>query len=77
MDGGLFILVVIPRPLVATGVKDKPQISPVPFKNVLVFNSEYLRQYIYQKTDFVKDAFEVLITTEEYNKLKSDLDKLK
>jgi hypothetical protein len=64
-----------PFSYLAQKVKDKkPSIAPMPFQKIMVFDVEYLKQYIYQKTDLLKDTFEVLIRTDEYNTLKEAID---
>jgi SOS-response transcriptional repressor LexA/energy-coupling factor transporter ATP-binding protein EcfA2 len=51
-----------------------PTVSTLPFKKVAVFNSDYLKQYVYQKNDLLKNTFEVLINSDEYLGLKSKID---
>ena len=46
--------------------KLRPTVSALPFANVMVFDEEYLKQYVYQKTDLLKDTFEVFINSPEY-----------
>lgn len=52
----------------------KPQVSPMPFERVMVFDTEYLNQYVYQKSDLLKDTFEVLIRNSEYDSHKASVD---
>lgn len=54
--------------------KLRPTISALPFANVMVFDEEYLKQYVYQKTDLLKDTFEVFINSPEYIELKDKID---
>ncbi|MGE0919685.1 AAA family ATPase [Trichlorobacter lovleyi] len=52
-----------------------PTVAPMPFHHVMVFDTSYLKQYVYQKNDLLKDTFEILIRTEEYNDLKAAIDR--
>lgn len=51
-----------------------PTVTNFAFNNVLVFDNEYLKQFIFQKTDMLKDAFEVFIYSREYDEMKSKID---
>lgn len=53
----------------------KPNITGLSFSNVAVFDEDYLKQYVYQKTDLLKNTFEVLIYSDEYIALKEAIDK--
>lgn len=52
----------------------KPSVTNMPFSNVAVFNEEYLKQYVYQKTDLLKNTFEVMINSDKYTELKEKID---
>lgn len=66
---------LIPFSFLAQKEKDlKPTVSELPFTNVMVFDEEYLKQYVYQKTDLIKDSFEVFINSPEYTELKAKID---
>ena len=52
----------------------KPTVSNMPFSNVAIFNEEYLKQYVYQKTDLLKNTFEVMINSDRYTELKEKID---
>ena len=57
--------------------KSKADVSSVsnnPFSNVVSFDEDYLKQYIYQKNDLLKDTFEVMICSDTYNQIKNDID---
>lgn len=51
-----------------------PTINNTPFSNVTIFNEDYLKQYVYQKTDLLKNTFEVMINSDEYTDLKEKID---
>lgn len=58
--------------------KDKtiePSITGLSFSNVAVFDEDYLKQYVYQKTDLLKNTFEVFIYSDEYIALKEEIDR--
>ena len=52
----------------------KPTVSNMPFSNVAIFNEDYLKQYVYQKTDLLKNTFEVMINSDRYTELKEKID---
>ena len=52
----------------------KPTVSNMPFSNVAVFNEDYLKRYVYQKTDLLKNTFEVMINSDKYTELKEKID---
>lgn len=52
----------------------KPTVSNLEFNNVAVFDDDYLKQYVYQKTDLLKNTFEVMIYSDEYTELKNQID---
>ena len=52
----------------------KPLVENLPFANVAVFNEDYLKQYVYQKTDLLKNTFEVMINSDQYTQLKEKID---
>lgn len=54
--------------------KDKPFVSDLPYHNVKIFNSDYISKSVFQKTDLMKDSFEIFIKTEEYEKTKQGID---
>lgn len=53
----------------------KPTVNNMPFSNVAIFNEDYLKQYVYQKTDLLKNTFEVMINSDKYIELKETIDK--
>ena len=64
-------------PFCAISKKDKaikPTITGLPFDNVVVFDDDYLKQYVYQKSDLLKNTFEVMIISDDYLILKSKID---
>lgn len=52
----------------------KSTVTNMPFSNVIVFDDNYLKQYVYQKTDLLKDTFEVMLNSEKYTELKEKID---
>ncbi|WP_097006511.1 AAA family ATPase [Lacrimispora amygdalina] len=65
---------LIPFEVKIKKTKDKPFISDIPYSNVKVFNNDYIAKSVFQKTDLVKDAFEIFIRTDEYDKVKNNID---
>lgn len=59
------------------GVKKKdnqPLITGVSGENVMVFNDEYVKQYVYQKNSVLDNAFDILVRTPEYDAAKEAVD---
>lgn len=50
------------------------QIEGVAFGNIPIFDDEYVRQYIYQPDTLIKDTFEILIRSKEYDEAKKNID---
>ena len=50
------------------------QIEGIPAGNIAVFDDEYVRQYVYQPDTLIKDTFEVLIRSKEYDEAKKNID---
>lgn len=66
---------LMPFDLIAKNENDtKPSVDNMPFSNVSVFNEDYLKQYVYQKTDLLKNTFEVMINSDRYIELKEKID---
>lgn len=66
---------LMPFSLISKKAKNaKPTVTNNPFSNVVVFNEDYLKQYVYQKTDLLKNTFEVLLCSDEYYKIKEEID---
>lgn len=64
-----------PFDFIAKKEKDlKPTVNNIPFSNVAIFNEDYLKQYVYQKTDLLKNTFEVMINSDRYVELKERID---
>ena len=53
----------------------KPTVNNMPFSNVVIFNEDYLKQFVYQKTDLLKNTFEVMINSDKYIELKEAIDR--
>lgn len=53
----------------------KPYIEGIPTGNVLVFNEDYVNQFVFQPDTLIKDTFEVLIRSREYDDAKNNIDK--
>jgi len=51
-----------------------PHIEGFPTGNILIFDDEYVRQYVYQSDTLIKDTFEVLIRSKEYDEAKNNID---
>lgn len=52
----------------------QPKVEGCPFRRVAVFNNAYLQQYTYQRDTVLKDAFEILVRTPEYDDCKRRID---
>lgn len=67
--------ILMPFDLVAKNENDlKPSVNNMLFSNVSLFNEDYLKQYVYQKTDLLKNTFEVMINSDKYIELKEKID---
>ncbi len=65
------------KPFRAVAKKDKsiiPTISNLPYKNIAIFDETYLKGYVYQKSELLKNTFDVMIQSEKYNELKQQID---
>lgn len=51
-----------------------PQLSGVVQGSVAIFDDNYVKQYVYQKDTLIKDAFEVLVRSDEYDEAKRKID---
>ncbi len=51
-----------------------PTATGVEFSNVMLFDGDYVSQYIFQPSDLVKNAFEIFIRTEDYDSYKTQID---
>lgn len=51
-----------------------PTIEGVPAGNIAIFDDNYVSQYVYQPDTLIKDAFEVLIRSKEYDDAKTNID---
>ena len=64
-------------PFGAKAKKDKkivPSISALPYKNIVIFDETYLKVYVYQKSELLKNTFDVMIQSQKYNELKEQID---
>jgi len=52
-----------------------PNIEGIEFKNIAIFDDNYVKQYVYQPDTLIKDAFQVLIRSKEYDEAKKKIDK--
>jgi energy-coupling factor transporter ATP-binding protein EcfA2 len=50
------------------------QIEGIPAGNISIFDDEYVRQYVYQPDTLIKDTFEILIRSKEYDVAKKNID---
>lgn len=53
---------------------DPPSIEGVETGGVAIFDDNYVSQYVYQPDSLIKDAFEVLIRSKEYDEAKMNID---
>jgi hypothetical protein len=63
--------------LLPYGVDNKdmpPTIEGVSYSNIAIFNDEYVSQYVYQQDTLIKDSFEILIRSKEYDEAKKNID---
>jgi hypothetical protein len=63
--------------LLPYGVDNKdmpPTIEGVPFSNIAIFDDEYVSQHVYQPDTLIKDSFEILIRSKEYDEAKKNID---
>lgn len=51
-----------------------PTIEGVEAGNIAIFDANYVSQYVYQPDSLIKDAFEVLIRSKEYDESKKNID---
>lgn len=51
-----------------------PSIEGVNFKSTAIFDDEYISQYVFQPDTLLKDTFEILIRSKEYDKAKENID---
>ncbi len=56
-------------------VKDnEPKVTGISEEIIMVFNDEYVKQYVYQKNTVIQNAFDVLLRTPEYDSAKLAVD---
>lgn len=46
------------------------------FKNVIVFNEEYVNNYVFQSSELIKNSFEIFIKTDGYEKVEEQISEL-
>lgn len=51
-----------------------PSIEGVISGGIAIFDDKYVSQYVYQQDSLIKDAFEILIRSEEYDEAKKNID---
>ena len=51
-----------------------PRIEGVESGSISIFDEQYVSQYVYQPDSLIKDAFEVLIRSKEYDEAKKNID---
>lgn len=51
-----------------------PSIEGVDEQSIAIFDANYVSQYVYQTDTLIKDAFEVLIRSKEYDEAKKNID---
>jgi ABC-type Mn2+/Zn2+ transport system ATPase subunit len=52
----------------------QPHIEGFSAGNIAIFDEEYVRQYVYQTNTLIKNTFEVLIRSNEYDNAKNNID---
>jgi DNA repair exonuclease SbcCD ATPase subunit len=52
----------------------QPHIEGFSSDNIAIFDDEYVRQYVYQTKTLIKNTFEVLIRSNEYDNAKKNID---
>lgn len=57
-----------------SGPASEPAVSGANFSSVMLFNEKYVEQYIFQPTDLVKNAFEVFVRSEDYDRHKAEIE---
>lgn len=65
------------KPFRAIAIKDTsivPVISNLPYRNIAIFDETYLKGYVYQKSELLKNTFDVMIQSPKYNELKQQID---
>ena len=45
-------------------------------KNVMIFNEDYVNQYVFQKDEVIKDSFEIFVRTDNYDRHLAEIEKL-
>jgi energy-coupling factor transporter ATP-binding protein EcfA2 len=63
--------------LLPYGVENKdmhPSMEDVSFNSIVLFNDEYVSQHTYQPDTLIKNAFEILIRSREYDDAKKNID---
>ena len=59
------------------GINNQESLSKVEgllFNKILIFDNDYVQQYVYQPDTLIKDTFEVLIRSKEYDDAKQNID---
>lgn len=51
-----------------------PSVSALPYNNIAIFDEAYLKGYVYQKSELLKNTFAVMIQSQKYNELKQQID---
>lgn len=52
----------------------QPSANGVTYTNVMLFDAEYVKQYIFLPTDLIRDAFEIFIRTPAYDNSKAKIE---
>lgn len=57
--------------------KNKPEIDGLnDFKSVKIFNEDYVKQYVFQNDELIKDSFEIFVKTKKYDEHMKKIDLL-
>lgn len=62
-------------PFGSVDTDNPPNIEGIASENIAIFDDNYVKQYVYQPDSLIKDAFQVLIRSREYDEAKSNIDK--
>jgi len=59
-----------------TGLETKPEvIIPQNIKSVIIFNEEYLSQFVYKEDELISNSFEIFIKTPSYLETEKNIEK--
>ncbi len=62
------------RPYGVKRLDNQPLVTGVNDKSIMVFNDEYVKQYVYQRKSVLDNAFDILVRTPDYDAAKEVVD---